>query len=96
MPENKKHKYEYDHFILGPDVHYGKHSAFGRHLAVGQGANTVHIYPSKIYIGGKQGTSVPLSPAQVLIISHVLSKLDQKVHQDQLLEHLSGEDDAIT
>jgi hypothetical protein len=91
MPENNKHKYEYDHFVLGPDIHYGKHSAFGRHLAVGSGANSVHLYSTKIYIGGKKGTSVPLSPEQVMIMSRILSKLDQKVKEDQLLEHLSGD-----
>jgi len=88
---DNKHKYEYDHFVLGPDLHYGKHSAFGRHLAVGRGADTVHLYPNKIYIGGKKGTSVPLSPQQVLIVSRVLNKLDQRVNSNQLLEHLEGD-----
>ena len=97
MSNDKKHKYEYDHFVLGPDMHYGKHSAFGRHLAIGNGPNSVHLYPSKIYIGGKKGTSVPLAPEQVLIMSRILSRLDQKVREDQLLEHLSGDtDDAST
>jgi len=87
----KKPKYEYDHFVLGPDVHYGKHSVFGRHLAVGSGANTVHLYPTKMYVGGKQGSSIPLSPDQMLIVGRILSKIEQRAQQKQLLEHVTGD-----
>lgn len=91
-----KHKYEYDHYILGPDIHYGRHSAFGRHVAIGQGNNTVHLYPNRIYIGGKKGTSLSLTPEQTLVMSRILNKMGQRAQGDQLLEHISGDDDATT
>ena len=71
-------KYEYEHYVMAPGVHYGRHSIFGPHIAVGDGPNSFHVYPSKIYIGGRTGTSINLTPEQMRIVARILNKVDQR------------------
>lgn len=93
MVENKEEplfSHEYMHHVLYPGVHYGKHSRFGNHVALGDGANSVHLYGSKIYIGGKDGTEVPLTPAQMLIVSRVLGRLEQRINSKTLIDNIKA------
>ena len=71
-------KYEYEHYVMAPGVHYGRHSIFGPHIAVWDGPNSFHVYPSKIYIGGRTGTSINLTPEQMRIVARILNKVDQR------------------
>lgn len=86
MEENKAkdgqervHRYEYDHYDLGYGLHYGVHSLFGEHVALGTGANMVHLYPYKIFIGTEDGQSVQLSPAQQRIMSNMFRAIRRRI-----------------
>jgi hypothetical protein len=97
MVENAKEgpdsfKYEYEHYMLAPGIHFGKHRQWGTHIALGEGANSIHIYPSKIYIGGKEGSDIVLSPSQMLIVKRILNRLEQKISSDKLLEKIKSEE----
>jgi hypothetical protein len=72
-------KMEYEHHKLAPGVHYGKHKAFGRHLAIGEGPNTIHIYPSRIFIGGSEGENINLTPRQMLIAARIINRIENSL-----------------
>jgi hypothetical protein len=41
---------------------------------VGHGSDTVHIYPNRIHIGGRDGQALPLSPEQSQIANTILDR----------------------
>ena len=90
MTEEKK--YEYAHYVLFPEVHFGKHSVFGDHVALGSGQNSIHIYRNRIFIGN--GDEIKLSPQQSFIVSRILSRIEQKADEKHLLEKIEGSTDA--
>jgi hypothetical protein len=73
--EGGKKKYEYNHYDLGYGLHYGVHSRFGEHVALGQGRNMVHIYPYKIYIGDDHSQAINLTPDQQAVVQSMLSTM---------------------
>lgn len=87
--ETPEFSMEYTHHVLFPGVHFGKHKMWGTHIAIGDGSNSVHIYPSKIYIGGKEGSALVLSPSQMLIVKRILNRMEQKINSDTLLENIT-------
>jgi hypothetical protein len=87
MSETKK--YEYCHYVLGPEVHFGKHSAFGDHVAIGTGASSLHIYRNRIFIGN--GEEIKLTPSQTMLVSRILKRIEDKVDEQLLLERLELE-----
>ena len=72
---NEKKRYEYNHYDLGYGLHYGVHTRFGEHVALGQGRNMVHIYPYKIYIGDDHGQAITLAPDQQAVVQAMLSTM---------------------
>ena len=74
--EDSKRKYEYEHYDLGYGMHFGRHSLFGPHVAIGKGSNMVHVYPYKVFIADEE---VPLSPGQRRVVSDVLKALELRV-----------------
>ena len=91
-PVEKEHKYEYDHYVISPDIHFGKHSVFGKHVAIGTGRNSIHIYPSRIYISsGSEGENIQLSPKQAMLVGGILEKIGQRTEQYKKLEHVDGD-----
>lgn len=77
--ENRKRKYEYKHFDLGYGMHYGEHSLYGPHIALGIGANAVHLYPYKIFIGEDHNAAISLTPAQQRVISNLFEIMQRRV-----------------
>jgi hypothetical protein len=79
MANGRKFPFEYEHHKLSPDVHFGKHTLYGRHLAIGTGEDTIHIYPTKLHFGGKDGQSLPLTAAQSLQVVRLLNKIERSL-----------------
>ena len=93
----KEFKYEYDHFDLGYGMHYGVHTVFGDHVALGQGSNMIHIYPYKIYIGADKDKAIPLDQDQQRVIKNIFKVLKRRVEGAQLVPNkhvgnLTGDD----
>ena len=89
--KSKEYKYEYDHFDLGYGMHYGMHSIFGEHLALGTGSNMVHIYPYKIFIGSDKSDAIDLDPEQQRIIKNIMKVIKRRIQRSEIdAEHESG------
>lgn len=67
---------EYEHFVLGNSLHYGRHARFGRHVAIGDGPNSIHIYENRLHIGGRGGQPVYMTPEQSMIARRVLARFE--------------------
>ena len=100
MPKDEKtkdFKYEYDHYDLGYGLHYGMHSIFGEHIALGTGANMVHIYPYKIFIGENKTNAIDTSPEQRRILKNIFKIIGRRIEAAHLSpEHDSGVIDTDT
>ena len=83
------HKYEYEHYDLGYGMHFGRHSIFGPHLAIGRGRDMVHIYPYKVFIGGE---SVPLSPEQQRVVLSVFGAVERRISATRVAPVLKTSD----
>ena len=82
--KDKEYKYEYAHFDLGYGMHYGMHSIFGEHLALGSGSNMVHIYPYKIYIGADPTKAVDLDAEQQRVIKNIMKVIKRRIQASEL------------
>ena len=82
--EQKEYQYEYDHFDLGFGMHYGVHSYFGEHLAFGRGANMIHIYPYKIYIGDEHDDAIDLSPKQTRVLRNIFGMVKRAIEAHKI------------
>ena len=67
---------EYVHKVLSPGLHFGKHARFGRHVAIGEGNGTIHVYNSRIHIGGREGQPIFLSPEQQRVAESLLNRFE--------------------
>ena len=88
MAEDQR-KFEYAHYVLFPEVHYGQHSVFGDHIALGLGRNSMHIYRNRIFMG--DAGEIRLTPEQTLVMSRIINRLHQKVSEKQLLEKIGDQ-----
>ncbi len=78
--KDKNYKYEYDHYDLGYGLHYGVHSIFGKHIALGNsGAGMVHIYPYKIFIGDNHDNAIELTPEQQKVIENAFRSIERGI-----------------
>lgn len=91
---NRPGSMERERYILGPDQHYGLHTGFGRHFAVGRGAQTVHLYPGRIHIGGSSGDSLPLNSRQSAIVTKVLDRIARRIEEQKMAKRLAGVDNT--
>jgi len=82
MEQKQDSKYEYRHYDLGYSLHYGIHSIFGEHLALGRGPNMVHLYNNRIYIGDRKENSVALTPEQQQVMRNVFSLMRRKIEME--------------
>lgn len=91
MDEPREHKYEYDHYDLGYGLHYGVHSLFGEHVAIGTGASMVHLYPYKIFIGDDKENVVLLTPAQQRVMRNMFKAVARRIEAARLQpQHQEG------
>ena len=82
--EEKTYKYEYNHYDLGYGMHYGIHSYFGEHIALGVGSNMVHIYPYKIYIGDGEDNAIPLKAEHQRILKNIFKIMGGKIEASKV------------
>jgi len=80
MTKENSHRYEYNHYDLGYGLHYGVHTRFGEHVALGTGRNMIHVYPYKIFIGDDPEKAVDLNPDQQAIVQALLSTMKRRIH----------------
>lgn len=88
--ERKDFKYEYDHYDLGYGMHYGMHSVFGEHIALGRGSNMVHIYPYKIYIGDDKKNALEVAPEQQRVLRNVFKTMKRRIEADKITSEKSS------
>jgi len=74
-----EHRYEYRHYDLGYGLHYGIHSLFGEHVAIGVGSNMVHLYPYKIVVGPDPADAVALTPAQQRVMRNMFRAMSRRI-----------------
>ena len=83
-------KYEYEHYDLGYGMHFGKHSVFGPHVAIGSGDSMVHFYPYKIFFA--DGSEIRLSPKQQRAMVNSLFAIERRISMDSVPVDNNGSD----